>query len=391
MQIEPTTGQPARPAPWSAGTKRTVAIAILILAALVAWQASAVFAPLIIGAIVAYLLYPVARLVGRLTRLPHGAASLLVYVIALGLLIPGAVLAAPVLNGQVVALRKELIAFLAHPEASGAGTLTILPGFELSLKTVVDEVGPAAQAAIRAALPESLNILVEASKAFLLVIFTVFISYYMTADAARIIGWFMGLIPTGYRPDARTLLAEINQIWADFFRGQAVLALVVTAIITALSAAIGLPQPLLMGLLAGLLEFLVSVGHTIWLVVALVVALTQGSTFLPVSNLVFALIVVATNLVFTKLDLNLLIPAIVGSRVRLHPMVVLIGIIVGASIGGVLGIALAAPTIASLRVLGRYVYNRLLDQAPEPEPGPAVPAPAAKAARRAGPSPAEPA
>jgi predicted PurR-regulated permease PerM len=339
--------------------------------ALIAYKAQVVFVPLIIGAVVAYLLYPVAQFVARVTRLPHGLAALVVFVIALALLVPGVVLVAPLLGEQVAGLKTELTGLASYLETSRAETIVLLPGVELSLQEVTTELGGALRGLLRTAASESVNLIFDASKTFLLVIFTLFIAYYMTADAQKIIAWFKRLIPSRYRLDIDPLLTDINAIWAAFFRGQAVLALVVTAIMTALSFAIGLPQPLLMGLLAGLLEFLVSVGHTIWLIVALALALTQGSTLLPVSNVAFALIVVATNLVFTKFDLNVLIPAIVGSRVRLHPMVVLIGIIVGASVGGVLGIALAAPTIASLRVLGRYVYFWLFDQEPQPEPTPA--------------------
>ncbi|MCC6904509.1 MAG: AI-2E family transporter, partial [Anaerolineae bacterium] len=104
-----------------------------------------------------------------------------------------------------------------------------------------------------------------------------------------------------------------------------------------------------------------------------------GSTWLPVSNLAFAVIVAVMHLVFTKLDLNFLIPRIVGERVHLHPLVVIIGIIIGASVGGVLGIALAAPAIATLRVIGRYIHAKLLDYDPFPPEGPTPPEPADEA------------
>jgi predicted PurR-regulated permease PerM len=368
MQTDLLTGQKSGRIRWSTNTKRTVGIIILIAAALVAYVARVVFVPMIIGGIIAYLLYPVARLVGRITRLPHGLAALLLYVLALVLLIPGGILLTPLLSDQIRGLQKELTALVMAPENLTTPTLVLLPGIELSLSQLVGELGAVWQGLIHTAASESLDLLFGASKTFLLVIFTFFIAYYLTADADKIVAWLRGLIPAAYREDMADLLAEINEVWAAFFRGQALLAVAVTVIITALSFAIGLPQPLLMGILAGVLEFLVSAGHTIWLIIALVVALVDGSTYLPVSHEVFALIVVGTNLVFTKFDLNILIPAIVGSRVRLHPMVVLIGIIVGASIGGVLGIALAAPTIASLRVIGRYVYDRLFDQEPAAEP-----------------------
>jgi hypothetical protein len=133
---------------------------------------------------------------------------------------------------------------------------------------------------------------------------------------------------------------------------------------------VGLPRPALMGAIAGLLEFLPSVGHVIWLITAVIIALVEGSTWIPVSNMVFVLIVFGVQFVYTQIDLNILIPRIIGRQIHLHPMVVIIGIIVGASVGGVLGVALAAPTIASLRVIGRYIYAKLFDLDPFPMIGP---------------------
>ena len=75
---------------------------------------------------------------------------------------------------------------------------------------------------------------------------------------------------------------------------------------------------------------------------------------------------VALHLVFQQVDLDYLIPRIIGRRVHLHPLIVIVGILVGALLGGVLGIFLAAPTISSLRVLGRYVHANLLDRDPFP-------------------------
>jgi predicted PurR-regulated permease PerM len=126
-----------------------------------------------------------------------------------------------------------------------------------------------------------------------------------------------------------------------------------------------------------------SIGHAIYLVVAALVALIEGSTTLPISNVGFVVVVAVVHVVFTQVDLNFLIPRIIGSQVHLHPMVVIIGIIVGASIGGVLGVALAAPVIASARVIGRYVYAQLFDLEPFPEKE-APAEPSAEAAASAG-------
>jgi len=353
--------------PWGTTIKLIVGVILFVLFALAVYVLRKVFTPIIFGAIIAYLLFPLASAVARTTRLSHELATVIVFLVLLGLLVPIGFLVTPMLVDQVADLRDVLINTLNYLDSLGEGTIEILPGLEIGGQTLVDEITYALSNLIRTTASRSISLLVGASKTLLLAIFTIFIAFYFTADAHKLIDWLQGLGPSNYRADVKILLSQINAIWGDFFRGQVVLAIVVTLILTALSFAIGLPQPLLMGILGGLLEFLVSVGHTIWLIVALALALIEGSTYLPVSNVVFALIVVATNLIFTKFDLNYLIPKIVGSRVRLHPVAVIIGIIVGATVAGVLGIALAAPTIATLRVIGRYIRAKMLDLNPFPE------------------------
>ena len=68
--------------------------------------------------------------------------------------------------------------------------------------------------------------------------------------------------------------------------------------------------------------------------------------------------------VIQQLENQLLVPRVIGTSVNLHPIVVLCGVVVGASLGGILGALLAAPTIASLRIIVRYLYAKLLDQQP---------------------------
>ena len=82
-----------------------------------------------------------------------------------------------------------------------------------------------------------------------------------------------------------------------------------------------------------------------------------GSTWLPIPNWVFALIIISLHLVFEQFDLNYLIPRIIGRSVHLPPLVVILGIVTGAVLAGVLGILLAAPTIASAEA-HRALYLR---------------------------------
>jgi predicted PurR-regulated permease PerM len=59
-----------------------------------------------------------------------------------------------------------------------------------------------------------------------------------------------------------------------------------------------------------------------------------------------------------------LVPRIIGRSLNLHPLVVLIGAIIGASVAGIFGILLAAPLLATAKLILAYIYRKLLDQPP---------------------------
>jgi predicted PurR-regulated permease PerM len=62
-----------------------------------------------------------------------------------------------------------------------------------------------------------------------------------------------------------------------------------------------------------------------------------------------------------------LVPRILGGALELHPLIVIVGVLMGASIAGILGAVLAAPVIASLRLFGRYAWRKLFDLHPFPD------------------------
>jgi predicted PurR-regulated permease PerM len=353
---------------WDITTKVLVIVILLILIGLAVYFFRIVFIPLIIGGIVAYLLQPVIRALSRATRLPRKVATTLLYLILLLLIVLlGAVLSS-VLAAQAKGLADELTSFLAQAREQGIGEITIL-GFTFNTQALFADLSVAdASAAIRDLIRATpFTFLPHATETALLIVFTILSIYYLTRDADEMLDGFQRLIPPQYQDDVRIILGEIDLVWAAFFRGQVILALVMMLVVTGVSVLLGLPQPFLLGVLAGLLEFLPSVGHLIWISIALPLALVTGSTWLPISNnALFALLVIGAYIAFTQFDLNFLIPRIIGERVRLHPLVVIGGIIIGARIGGVLGVALAAPTIATLRIFGRYIYALLFDMDPFP-------------------------
>ncbi len=362
----PTFGrrQTTRPR-WSAQTRWTVSMVLLAFGVYLLFRFSEVIPPLVLAAVLAYIISPLVRWLEQRTHVGRGWATALVYLLLLGVAAALVAVVVPLLVSQATALNARLAVLLSAATHALNRPLSFF-GHTVDGATLMAQMQGAWQSVVQVVLGQGLNVAVSVLAALAWASFVLVISFYLVKDAAQMRAYVESLVPQPYLADYIRLREEIGAVWSAFFRGQVTLALVVTVIITALALMIGLPGALPMGLLAGLLEFLPSIGHGIWLTIAATLAFFFGSTWWPMPHWAFALLVAALHVLFDQLDTNYLIPRIIGRRVRLHPLVVILGIVVGAVAGGVLGIALAAPTIASLRVLGRYVYANLVDADPFP-------------------------
>jgi predicted PurR-regulated permease PerM len=186
-------------------------------------------------------------------------------------------------------------------------------------------------------------------------------------DWHRVTAYFRSVVPPGYGRDYAGLTAELKRIWQAFFRGQVVLSLVIATTVAIAMAVVGLPNALLLGLLAGLLEVVPNVGPVVAAIPAVALALLQGSSWIPLPPLWFALLVVGIYVVIQQVENNYLVPRIIGGSVRLHPLVVLVGAIAGARMAGILGIFLAAPVLASARVVLAYIVSGFEETPPDSE------------------------
>lgn len=369
MEHDQTSFEGPSSPPWNTTLKVVVGVLAIVLIGLAAYAFRAVFVPVILGCIIAYVLSPVVRDITLSLPLPRVLATLLVFLAVIAIVIPVGVLGIQELVREASTFGNRLINAIQTLSALGGGTFQVL-GFEIAVGSLQEQIAAQLTTTIRDMIPSTFTFALNAARTVVFAVFTLFIGFYLTRDSDRIVLSIKKLAPPGYRQDADALLGEINGVWAAYLRGQVILSLIVTVILTGVSAALGLPQPLLLGVWGGLLEFLPSIGNMIWGATAITLAIVEGSSTLAVPPAVFVMIVVLAYMAFSQLDMNVLIPNILGGQVRLHPVVVLIGVIIGLSVGGVLGVALAAPVIASVRVIGRYIYAKIFDLPPFPTEGP---------------------
>jgi predicted PurR-regulated permease PerM len=129
-------------------------------------------------------------------------------------------------------------------------------------------------------------------------------------------------------------------------------------------AALGMPGALYLGIIAGLLEIIPNFGPFIATVPAVIVALIQGSVSLPINHLFFAVLIILFYILVQQVENNLIVPRVLGAALELSPLIVMTGIVIGVSVGGILGALLATPVIASGREILHYIDRKMQDQEP---------------------------
>jgi predicted PurR-regulated permease PerM len=350
---------------WPFQVKLIISLLVLAFFLYLLSRFKQVLPPLILAIVLAFILSPAVNFFQHKLNIKRVLSIGLTYLIllVLSLLIPVVVI--PILGPQIKGLNLDFQQISQQVQIF-LGKQYVFYGKVIDMSALLNQVSTGIRGLAEPFVGQTLSLVVEVVSSIVWVVFIFVVSFYLIKDNAKLQSWIEQLIPPAYQNDFKMIRDEINQIWGAFFRGQIVLGFVVACIFSVIGLIIGLPFALGMGIFAGLLEFLPSVGHGIWLVTASILALTFGSTWLPLPNWIFTLIVIGLHLFYQQFDLNYLIPRIIGRRVQLPPLVIILGIVAGAVLAGVLGILLAAPTIASTRVIGRYIYANLLDADPFP-------------------------
>jgi predicted PurR-regulated permease PerM len=144
----------------------------------------------------------------------------------------------------------------------------------------------------------------------------------------------------------RNVIAEMDEMLAHFIRAQLYLAGISGVMYTVvLGPALRVPYGFVLGAIGGLLEFIPVVGPLVAALIILGVAITANY-----SHVLLVLLFLGSWRVVQDYVIS---PRILGGRIELHPLAAVFGVLVGGEIAGVVGVYLAIPVIATVRILWR--------------------------------------
>lgn len=371
---------------WGSTTKLVVALTFVAILALLFIQFRNIIGPLLLAFILSFVLYPLAARLSKLLKVSWRAAVNLIYLLLVILLLTSFTLT----GLAVVQQLQSLVGFVQR-------YVTDLPGMVEQLSALTYQIGPFELSMKQFDLQWLANQLLStvqpllgragslistfATSAAALVgwgLFVVLISYFLLAESGKVPNQLIQIDLPGYSADIRRLNQELMKIWDTFLRGQLLIILLVVLAYSALLMILGVRFALGIAILAGLGRFVPYIGPAILWIVTTLVALFQGGNYFGMQPGYYALLVVVSAFLLDQIFDNLVTPRLLGKSLGVHPAAVLIAAIIAAKLIGLIGLILAAPVVATLKLVSLYVMRKMLDLDPwsaapvvsEPPPNP---------------------
>lgn len=349
---------------------------VAIFGALLVWLRQ-IIGPLILTFVLAYLLYPLVKRLSERAKISWRAATNLIYLIVVIVVVGVLTLTGLAIVQQVQSLLTFIQRFIADlPEIVSnlsaqvyeIGPFTINFGQLLDLQTLTNEVLSVVQSLLGQVGSIIRSFAGGAVGIFGWGLFVLLISYFLLAEAGRIPGQLIRIDVPGYEYDFQRLGYELRLIWNAFLRGQLTIILLVIVTYSVLLNILGLRFAIGIAIMAGLARFVPYVGPAITLIVTALVAFFQPSNYFGLQPGYYALLVIILMLITDQIYDNIISPRIFGHSLNVHPAAILITALILARFIGAIGLVLAAPAVATLSLVGRYVFRKMFDLEPFPEP-----------------------
>jgi len=371
---------------WSSTTKRVVVAIFAVAALYIVYRAGDIVRPFVWAGVLAFVLLPLVGALERRLSLPRTAAAAIVFLGLLAAIIGGARLLVPLALDQVRDLQRTLPTLVANAQNTLAETADQIGLEDLDALIVsFAGIGDFTQMVARGAVPFIVGI-----GHFLLELLVFLIAtFFLLRDAPRLFQWFRRILPSSQRNELIPLFAQVNALLGRYVRGQIFLIGVMsTATFIGLSI-LQVPFVLLLAVMTGVLEVIPIVGPITAGAIACLVALGHPAPW-GLSQIWYVAIVAVMYTVLRHAEDYFVIPLVIGRIVKLHPAVVIFSLLTGGALYGLLGVLVAVPVAATLRLVLIYVGAKLRDEDPFPQleqelevPHPAPPAATRAVGRRA--------
>jgi predicted PurR-regulated permease PerM len=176
-----------------------------------------------------------------------------------------------------------------------------------------------------------------------------FILYYLLKEGDKIRAFVIKLVPDQHDEQAVQIMEDMDSALSAYIQGKIFVSFCLGLLIFIGYAVIGVQYALILALAAALMNVIPFVGLFIGIIPSAVVAFIDSP-----GMLIKVLIVV---LVAQQIESNFLSPQIMGKKLSMHPLTIILLLIAVGSLSGLLGMFVAIPTYAVLKVIASHFYR----------------------------------
>lgn len=193
---------------------------------------------------------------------------------------------------------------------------------------------------------------VKALSTLLSVLLIPILTFYILKDYYILNEKLLLIVPRRYLTDVREVMRRLSVVLGGLIRGQFLVCSVLAGYYSIALSATHVDMALLLGIFSGFLNLVPFVGPLVSLALTLFLAVLGGG------GVTQCIAVVSVYLVANLVDNTVLTPKIVGKQMGISPLTIILALLAGGELLGFLGILLALPIMAMVKVLGGYLTER---------------------------------
>lgn len=312
-----------------------------------------ILTPFILAAIFAYIFNPLINLFSRFLKFPRSFSIILVYVI----LIFSVIYIGNILTRELIResenIREIVANYISYLKENISSLPPLLQPYVSSFtdfpKPRIETLGLTAFPVFSLAFSGILNFFVF-----------VFATFFFLKDNEKLTERILLLIPQDERIEVSALIKKINNVLSKYLRGQIILIICLTVILFIAFTLLGIKNALTISILSALAGIVPMIGTITAIIIGtIVIVLSGGVHALQLGLLETILLVVGVYYAAQLIQDYILSPFILGKAVKLHPLVILFAALAGGNLAGILGLILAVPVAATLKIVFEFILDKI--------------------------------
>ncbi len=313
-----------------------------------------IFFPVLLAGVLFYILHPFVSLLERkgVSRIVSIAS---IYIIVLGLFVFLAVTVIPIIKDQVNALIDNLPYFGHEIERAARkfGESNVIGRMQESLNidfaNIVKDSTMNFTKSLSSVTGNVTGFLSTITEVVLTFVMVPFILFYLLKDGEQLPNHFLKFISEQRQPAAKRILDDMHYAISSYIRGQIIVSLFIGIMLFIGYLIIGIKYAVLLAILAMIVNIVPYVGPIIAITPALIIAFIDSPAMI--------LKVIIVMMVVQLAEGKFISPQVMGKKLDIHPITIIFIILTAGNLFGIMGIILAIPGYAILKVLVTHSYR----------------------------------